>query len=318
MTHIDDLVESVRMVTPIGVWASRRVPASGAGPSPDRHALGSEGILGVITEAWMRVVPRPRWRASANVYYARFEDGALACKELAQSGLHPTNCRLLDGREAMLHGVADGSSAVLLLGFESADHPLEAWMGRALEIAHAHGGVCPKGPSYKDAGAKVEADAGAAWRRAFLDAPYLQSALVTLGVVVDTFETACTWSCFPDLHARVERAVSDAMRHACGAGVLTCRFTHVYPDGPAPYYTFLAPGRAGEEIAQWRAIKRAASDAILGAGGTITHHHAVGRTHRPWYDAERPEPFARALAAAKRELDPRGILNPGVLVDPRE
>jgi alkyldihydroxyacetonephosphate synthase len=316
MTHIDDLVESVRVVTPTGVWASRRVPASGAGPSPDRLVLGSEGILGVITEAWMRIVPRPRWRASANVYYARFADGAEACRALTQSGLHPTNCRLLDAREAMLHGVADGSSAVLLLGFESADHPLEPWMTRALEIAHGTGGVCPKGAIYKDAGDKVEADAGAAWRRAFLDAPYLQSALVTLGIVVDTFETACTWLDFPDLYVKVERAVNEAMKDACGGGLLTCRFTHVYPDGPAPYFTFLAPGREGEEVAQWRAIKRAASDAIAAAGGTITHHHAVGRTHRPWYDKERPEPFARALVAAKRAVDPSGILNPGVLVDP--
>jgi alkyldihydroxyacetonephosphate synthase len=103
----------------------------------------------------------------------------------------------------------------------------------------------------------------------------------------------------------------------CGAGSVTCRFTHVYPDGPAPYFTILAPARRGGELEQWAEIKAAASDAVITAGGTITHHHAVGRDHRPWYDRQRPEPFAAALRGAKAAVDPRGILNPGVLVDPR-
>jgi alkyldihydroxyacetonephosphate synthase len=98
---------------------------------------------------------------------------------------------------------------------------------------------------------------------------------------------------------------------------VACRFTHVYPDGPAPYYTVLAPARRGSEIEQWSEIKAAAGEALIRHGGTITHHHAVGRDHRPWYDAQRPAGFARALAAAKSALDPAGVLNPGVLVDPR-
>jgi alkyldihydroxyacetonephosphate synthase len=138
---------------------------------------------------------------------------------------------------------------------------------------------------------------------------------VPLWIIADTFETACTWDRFEDLHARVTADVSDALRRVCGAGTLTCRFTHVYPDGPAPYFTFLGPARRGSELSQWAELKAAASEAVLAAGGTITHHHAVGRTHRPWYDRERPEPFAAALRAAKRQLDPAGILNPGVLVD---
>jgi len=112
-------------------------------------------------------------------------------------------------------------------------------------------------------------------------------------------------------------ATEEALRRVCGAGQLTCRFTHVYPDGPAPYYTVIAPGRRGAELEQWAAIKQAASEAILRLGGTITHHHAVGRDHRPWYDRERPAGFAAALAAAKSALDPAGVLNPGVLIDPR-
>jgi alkyldihydroxyacetonephosphate synthase len=89
----------------------------------------------------------------------------------------------------------------------------------------------------------------------------------------------------------------------------------VYPDGPAPYYTILAPAKPGAELEQWAQIKRAASDAVIAAGGTITHHHAIGRDHRPWYDRQRPEPFAQALKGAKRAIDPTGMLNPGVLID---
>src|SRR6266849_5356405 len=133
-TRIDDLVESVRLITPTGVWSSRRLPSSAAGPSPDRLALGSEGILGVVTEAWVRVHPRPRWRASASVTFPDLLTGARAARAIAQSGLYPANCRLLDPTEALLNGVAE-SGAVLLLAFESADHPLEAWISRALALA---------------------------------------------------------------------------------------------------------------------------------------------------------------------------------------
>lgn len=315
-THIDDLVESVRMVTPRGIWESRRLPASGAGPSPDRLVLGSEGTLGVITEAWMRVRPRPRWRASASMRFRDLGAAVQAARELAQSELYPANCRLLDPTEAMLHRVVGDGSSVLLIGFESADHPLEPWMARALEIARGRGGTGePRFSDDGEAGGKgARTDAAGSWRAAFLDAPYLFNTLVSLGCVVDTFETACTWSRFDELHAAVVGAVGAALRAECGAGVVSCRFTHVYPDGPAPYYTFIGPGRPGAQLDQWRAIKAAASDAILAHGGTITHHHAVGRMHRPWYERQRPEPFALALRGAKRAVDPDGLLNPGVLL----
>ncbi len=143
--------------------------------------------------------------------------------------------------------------------------------------------------------------------------PYLRDALLRLGVISDTFETAMTWDRFAALHAEVTGAVREALGGPCR---VTCRFTHVYPDGPAPYFTVLAPARRGDEVEQWDRVKAAASDAMLRAGGTITHHHAVGRDHRPWYDLQRPDPFAAALRAAKAALDPAGVLNPGVLVDP--
>ena len=135
-------------------------------------------------------------------------------------------------------------------------------------------------------------------------------------MISETFETATTWDRFPTLHATITEAVEDTLRRICGAGTITCRFTHVYPDGPAPYYTVLAPGRPEALVEQWSEIKAAASEALIASGGTITHHHAVGRDHRPWYDRQRPEGFARALRAAKSELDPKSILNPGVLVAP--
>jgi len=318
-THIDDLVESVRMITPRGTWESRRLPASGAGPAPDRLVLGSEGILGVVTEAWMRVQARPRHRASATVFFDEFPAAVDAARAIAQAGLYPANCRLLDPTEARINLVAADGSAVLLLAFESADHALEAWVGRALAIAIAHHGRCPDGPAIRDDGVHPSpSGAAGSWRAAFLEAPYLQNTLVSLGMIADTFETACTWDRFPGLHQAVCAAVKDAIRRAgagANGGVLGCRFTHVYPDGPAPYYTFIASGRPGAELEQWAEIKRAASEALAANGATITHHHAVGRLHRPWYDRERPPLFAQALRAAKAAVDPAGVLNPGVLID---
>jgi len=318
-THIDDFVESLRVVTPQGVVETRRLPGSGAGPSPDRLFLGSEGILGVITEAWMRLQDRPRFRASAPARFARWDDGVGAARALAQSGLFPTNCRLLDSTEAMLTGADDGSAHLLLTAFESADHPVDAWAARAVELVRDHGGeVDDDAVSARsdDEGATHEGPAGA-WRNAFIRAPYTRDTLVQLGLVNETFETAVTWDRFELLYERVTTAVRGAMAEVGSEpGVVTCRFTHVYPDGPAPYFTVIANGRKGAQLEQWAAIKTAASDALLDAGGTITHHHAIGRDHRSGYDRQRPPLFADALRAAKRTLDPAAVLNPGVLIDP--
>jgi alkyldihydroxyacetonephosphate synthase len=310
-THIDDLVESVRAVTPSGVWESRRLPVSGAGVSPDRMLIGSEGILGVITEAWVRVRPRPDRRASAAVAFDAFRAGAAAVRALSQSGLYPSNCRLVDAREAAITGAGDGSRALLMLGFESAHHDVEPWMSLALECCGDHGGSWER----RVRGAGGGSDRVGSWRESFLRAPYLRDTFVAMGVLSETFETAITWDRFDEFHASVLQRTTDAVTQICGQGSVTCRFTHVYPDGPAPYYTILAPVTRGEEIERWTEIKRAASDAVLAAGGTITHHHAVGRDHRPWYDRQRPEPFAAALRAAKAAVDPHGVLNPGVLID---
>ncbi len=316
-THVDDFVEALRVVTPTGTIATRRLPGSGAGPSPDRLFIGSEGTLGIIVEAWMRLQDRPTFRASASVAFDDFAAGAAAARAIAQAGLYPANCRLLDPGEALTAGAGNGSEAMLLVAFESADHPLDAWMARALECARDHGGRVPEGAGRTQTASEGARDGAAgAWRRSFLDAPYLRDVVTRLGMVSETFETAITWDRFPTFHAEVTQAAEDAVRRVCGPGHVTCRFTHVYPDGPAPYYTIMAPAKPGSQLQQWSEIKAAASDAIVRLGGTITHHHAVGRDHRPWYDKQRPDGFANALKAAKRSLDPNAILNPGVLFDP--
>ncbi|MBC6451085.1 FAD-binding oxidoreductase [Actinokineospora xionganensis] len=303
-THIDDLVESTRVITPSGVSESRRLPGSGAGPSPDRLFLGSEGTLGIITEAWMRLQDRPTHRANASLNFADYASAVAATRAVAQSGLHPANCRLLDPAEAFLNAGVTTGGGVLVLGFESADHPVDSALARAVEICQDHGGEVSEGGK----------NPSAHWRGSFLRMPYQRDALARRSMIVETFETACTWDRFDSLHAAVTTAATDAIRQIAGVGLVTCRFTHVYPDGPAPYFGVYAPGTWGQTVAQWDEIKTAVSDALAANGGTITHHHAVGRDHRPWYDRQRPDPFAAALTAAKSTLDPAGILNPGVLI----
>ena len=316
-THIDDLTESVRVVTPVGVSESRRLPGSGAGPSPDRLFVGSEGTLGVITEAWMRLQNRPRWQVTSSLTFDDWSAAVAATRTIAQAGLYPANCRLLDPAEAFLNAGTAVAGGLLVLAFESADHPIDPWLDRAVEIAAEHDGTVVARRSRETEGDAADpTDASKNWRSAFLRMPYQRDALARRGVIGETFETACTWDGFDDLHAAVTEAARTAIERVCGAGVVTCRFTHVYPDGPAPYYGIYAGGRWGSLDAQWDEIKAAVSDAISTTGGTITHHHAVGRDHRPWYDRQRPDPFAAALRAAKFALDPAGILNPGVLLDP--
>jgi alkyldihydroxyacetonephosphate synthase len=296
-THIDDMVESIRAVTARGVWESRRLPASGAGPSPDRLLLGSEGALGVITQAWLRVVPRPAHKQSRALRLPDFAAGCAAIREVLQVGLRPANCRLIDAQEAP----GDDQRPMLVLGFEG-QIDVTSELAAAEGICRRHGGEVQSGAGERE------------WRGAFLQAPYLRDTLVSLGIMAETFETAVTWDRLDHLIAAVRDVAHTAVVQACGApGRVTCRLTHVYPDGAAPYFTVLAPVNRGEEIAAWDAIKAKVSDALFEAGGTITHHHAVGRDHADWYARQVPAPFREVLRSAKHALDPAGILNPGVL-----
>ena len=308
LTSIDDVVESITAMTPAGMWSSARVPASGAGPSPDRLLLGSEGTLGVVTDAWVRLQPSPVHRAGESLRFPTFEAGCGAVRTIVQAGLDPAGCRLLDPLEAALAGAGTGHEAVLVLAFESAFEPVDAALAAAVALARDAGGV----PAPARSG-----DPARQWRSAFVQAPYLRDALIGLGMVVETFETAVTWGRLDDLVTRVSAATASAVGDVCGDGVVSCRITHAYPDGAAPYFTVIAPGLRGAQDRQWAQIKAAASEALTAAGGTITHHHAVGRDHRPWYDAQRPDVFAQALAGAKAAVDPDGILNPGVLLGAR-
>ncbi len=316
-THIDDMVESVRMITPSGWWESRRLPGSGAGPSPDRMVIGSEGTLGIISECWLRLQKRPVFRATAGIVFPSWAAGAQAVRQIVQAKLWPSNLRLLDPSEAKQSAGLDGERALLIVGFESGDVPQDANVLAAVALAREAGGVIDDDQIRIDDGkGKATGREGAvgAWRNSFIG---VNAGLTNgLGLIVDTFETAITWDRFHDFDAHVRQEVGAALARVLGDGcTLSCRFTHVYTDGPAPYYTFTGPGRIGGETEQWAEIKAAATQAVVEAGGSVTHHHAVGRMHRPGYDRQRPELFAQAFRAAKRSLDPRATLNPGVLFD---
>jgi alkyldihydroxyacetonephosphate synthase len=324
-THIDDFVEATRTVTPAGVMQTRRLPGSGAGPAPDRLVIGSEGSLGVLTEAWLRLQEKPRFRASASVRFADYFAAARCVRVLAQSGLNPSNCRLLDQLETVFAGVGDGRHAILILAFESADHPLAAWMERALELVRDHGGEFDADAVARSMAAEGadehRSGAAGAWRKSFLRMPYWRDPAVGLGVIMDTFESAITWDRFEEFYRCIKGEVGTAIARATGQqAMLSCRLTHLYPDGPAPYFTFAARGAADGSVAgalaAWREIKQAANEAVIAHGGTITHHHAVGRDHRGGYEREAADVYRAMLAAAKRVADPRGIMNPGVLIDP--
>jgi alkyldihydroxyacetonephosphate synthase len=317
-THIDEFVETARMITPSGWWEARRLPASGAGPDPNRLVIGSEGILGIITEAWMRIQARPRFRGTASIRFPTWEAGYEATRHIAQAKLWPANLRLLDPELAAGSAGLDGTEAALIVGFESAELPQGAALEQAVGIARESGGIIAPDELLVDDGsgeATGRTGAAGAWRSAFI--PSGPGLTAGLGLIGGTFETAITWDRWPAFDAAVREAARQVLAEACGGGTVNCRFTHVYTDGPAPYYTFSGAYRAGGDPAATLAeIKAGVSDAVMAAGGTITHHHAVGRQHRPWYDTERPEPFAIALRAAKKALDPAGVLNPGVLIDP--
>lgn len=311
-THIDDLVAAVEMVTPAGTYTTRLLPASGAGPCPVRLVCGSEGTLGVVTAATIRVQARPVYRSSVSVPFDNVDAAWAAARAIAQSNLWPVNCRLLDATEAMLNHVGDGRP-VLLLGFED-EVPTNDRLEQAYALARKAGGSEAVARHRQASADTTDADATTQWRDAFLGGPYLQSVLVSFGLVADTFETATTWAKYPVLDAAL-RAALEPVFAELGGGVLSCRFTHVYPDGPAPYYTFVCASKHGQQIENWRRIKGIASDVLNTHGATITHHHAVGRVHRPWYDQERPPLFAEAWNSVRATFDPAAIMNPGVLTD---
>ncbi|MFO1218035.1 MAG: FAD-binding oxidoreductase [Burkholderiaceae bacterium] len=313
-TQIDDHIESLRVVTPRGTIASHRWPTSGAGPNPDRLFLGSEGALGVITEAWVRLHKKPTYRSATTVRFGDYEKAVNAVRVISQAGLFPANARLLEREEARFTEAGDGTKDVLVLTFESGDHPQDAWMARALQICGDFGGEWDA-RALDDAQSQKSGAAGN-WRDKFLRGPYLRPHAIARGVMRDTMESCITWDRYLDFQASVKARTLKAIRDITGRdGTCTVRFTHVYPDGPAPYFTWHALGDKSRLVEQFWAIKAAASDAMCDAGGTITHHHSLGPDHRTWYDKEVPPLYRDVLRASKQTLDPKWILNPGILLD---
>ncbi len=312
-THIDDLVENITTVTPAGRMQSWRLPGSGAGPSPDRFMMGSEGALGIITEAWVRLQGRPIYKATAGYCFADFFDAARAVRAVSQAGLYPANVRIVDGVELQVNGAGDGSFTLMVVSFESSDHPVDTWMVRAEQCCFDHGGVIDV--DWRDNPNSNLQGAVGAWRTAFIRMPYNRENLTPRGIISDTFETATTWDRFEEFYYAIKGATATALREVTGKeGAVSCCFSHAYPDGPAPYFAFHCEGQPDGMLEQWQEIKTAVSDALIANGGTITHHHSVGRDHQKWYEQQRPPLFGGVLADAKRRLDPNGIMNPGVVV----
>jgi alkyldihydroxyacetonephosphate synthase len=252
------------------------------------------------------------------VVFPSWAAGYDATRHIVQAKLWPANLRLLDPAEAQQSAGLDGQQSLLIIGFESADVPQAPYVTEAVKIAREFGGQIDDGDIRIDDGsgqATGREGAVGAWRHSFIG---VNAGVANgLGLLSDTFETSITWDRWPEFDAHVRDKVGTALRETLGdAARLSCRFTHVYPDGPAPYYSFSGAAQLGGEAEMWQHIKDTATQAVIDAGGTSTHHHAVGRMHRPGYDRQIPQTFGNALRAVKRELDPRGILNPGVLIDP--
>jgi len=309
---IEDQVQALRVMLPDGrISETRPLPASSVGIDPNRLWCGSEGFLGIITSARLRIHPRPRYRETQGIVFADFDQALEAAREILQSGLWPAQLRMLDPLEHLQSRLMQGRSAegaLMILGFESGHLPVDNAMQAALAITREHGGI----PEVNDGN---QGDSVSDWRQAFFRQPYLRDLLMDYGMILDTFETAVPWSRLPGFYHSVRDATQAAIDRICGHGIVMGRTTHAYPDGISLYFSFFALSRPGALTEQWYAIKAAASDAVMNGGGTISHHHAMGRDHKPWARQEIPLPFRDAIRAAKSSLDPNGIMNPGLWFD---
>jgi alkyldihydroxyacetonephosphate synthase len=315
---IEKMILGLRLAAPAGEIALPPLPASAAGPGLRQLLVGSEGTLGVISEVSLRIRRTPERRAYEGVFFESFAAGWQALRELAGEHVLPDVARLSDEDETRMSLALAGSGGLkgrvgraylgargynggclAILGFEGPAGEVAFRRRRALQLLRRAGGL-PVGSS-----------PGQAWLRGRFGAPYLRDALLEQGVMVETLETATQWSSLGELHRTVTAAIDGALGTP---SLVMCHLSHVYESGASLYFTFLAPQREGAELEQWREVKRAASQAIVDGGGTITHHHAVGRDHAPWMSSEVGEEGLRVLRAAKAELDPAGIMNPGKLL----
>jgi alkyldihydroxyacetonephosphate synthase len=318
---IEKMVLGLRLAAPAGDIALPAVPATAAGPGLRQLLVGSEGTLGVISELALRVREAPAKRIYEGLFFADFRAGAQALRTLASEHALPDVARVSDEAEtrmslalagsggvkgrlgrAYLGARGCGDGCVAIFGFEGSEQEVAPRRERALALARGCGAV------------RVGRSPGQAWLHGRFAAPYLRDELLNQGVMVETLETATQWSNLGAVHERVGRAIAAAL-DGCGTPALVmCHLSHVYETGVSLYFTFIARQREQDPIAQWRAAKQAASAAILDAGATITHHHAVGRDHAPWMEREVGAVAIAALRALKDELDPAGIMNPGKLL----
>jgi alkyldihydroxyacetonephosphate synthase len=308
--RFDDLVLGLTLATPTGTLTLGRAPKSAAGPDLRQLVLGSEGALGVITSLTIQIRPVPERRLYEGYAFPTFAAGADAVRGLAQDGPTPTVLRLSDeaetalnvARPAQIGGREPGGGCLAIVGFEGTDQDVAA-----REAASA--------TRFTRAGATPVPGAGDAWAAGRYHAPYLRDSLLEAGALVETLETVAFWSSLHALHRAVGEAVRESLEALGTPPVILCHISHVYPAGASLYFTVVCAALE-EPVAQWQTAKRAAGEAILRTGGSITHHHGVGTDHRELYEREIGPLAVAALRAVKQTLDPEGILNPGILLSP--
>ncbi|MEV0687090.1 FAD-binding oxidoreductase [Nocardia sp. NPDC050378] len=306
--RFDDMVQRLVVATPQGTLDLGRAPASAAGPDLRELFVGSEGTLGVITSVTVRVHPIPETTAYQAWSFPDFATGAAALRTLVQTGAAPTVLRLSDEAETGLNlarssdiGGAPVSGCLAVTTFEGTAAHVAARSAEASELLSAAGGTA------------LGTAPAEQWAHGRFAAPYLRDALLDVGVLCETLETATSWSNLANLKAKVTAALTDSLTAQGTPALVMCHISHTYPTGASLYFTVVAK-QLEDPIAQWRVAKTAAGDAIMAAGATITHHHAVGADHRPWMGAEVGDLGVQVLRAVKHELDPAGVLNPGKLV----
>ncbi len=325
---IEHMVEGLRLISPSGTIATRDVPASAAGPDLKQFLIGSEGIFGVITEVTLRIHRYPDRIEHRGLLLRDFSSGIRALREILQAGVNPPTLRLSDTPETRAYaallrrprkmtdhlktslgiwlmkrrGFSLDSGSLLIVGLE----------GSEAEVAAQRGIVLAK---CREAGAfNLGRGAGEAWYRERFELPYLRDILLDRGVMVDTLETATTWSNLENLYLRVKEAIEKAIAKIGAKPYVVCHVSHVYRDGASLYYTFLAKQVEGREMEQWREVKKASCRCILENGGTLSHHHGVGLEHAAWMEDEVGRKGKELISAAKSTLDPKGIMNPGKIL----
>jgi alkyldihydroxyacetonephosphate synthase len=319
--RFDALVSSVRLLAPAGELSTLETPHTAAGPALREVVIGSEGVLGVIPDVTVRVRPAPKVRRYEAWMAESFEAGSEIVRALAQGPGLPEIIRVSDEEETEgtlalsgprglsgslfnrylgVRGRRGGS--LVIAGFEGDEESVAR--RRALTVRALRFG----GAAY------IGQTAGRAWEHGRYQGPYLRDTLMGMGAMVETLETSHTWSRFGELHAAVGGAIRGALEQQGTPGLVFCHLSHAYADGASLYFTFISRARRGAEIEQWAAVKRAACEAIVTHGGTITHHHAIGRDHAPYMRAEVGETGIDVLRAVKEQLDPAGIMNPGKLL----